>query len=68
MRVADKARVRPIGGKMDKTLKDMTDLELAKLQGNMYQQLMMTQQNLIALNQEIDRRTPKEKPDNPIGA
>ena len=40
-------------------LKKMSDLELAKLQGNQYQQLMMTQQNLIAINQELQSRTPK---------
>jgi hypothetical protein len=37
----------------------MTDLELAKLQGSLYQQLMQTQGNLIAINQELDKRTPK---------
>ena len=44
---------------MDKQLKDYTDLELAKLQGQLYQQFMQTQGNLIAINQEIERRIPK---------
>ena len=44
---------------MNKELKDFTDLELAKLQGQMYQELMRVQGNLIAINQEIEKRTPK---------
>ena len=41
--------------------KDYTDIELAKLQGNLYQELMRIQGNLIAINQEIDKRTPKKE-------
>jgi hypothetical protein len=41
-------------------IKTLSDLELAKLQGSLYQQLMQTQGNLIAINQELEKRTPKE--------
>ena len=49
---------------MNKELKDFTDLELAKLQGQLYQNLMQIQGNLLAVNQEIERRTPKEDDKN----
>ena len=41
-------------------LKTFSDLELAKMQGNMYQQLMQVQGNLIIINQEIDKRLKPE--------
>ena len=44
---------------MEKQLKDFTDLELAKAQGQLYQQFIQIQGNLIAVNQEITRREPK---------
>ena len=44
----------------------MTDLELAKLQGQMYQELMRVQGNLIAINQELEKRTPKAEVISPI--
>jgi hypothetical protein len=40
-------------------LKTATDLELAELQGNLYQQFMQIQGNLIAINNEIRLRKPK---------
>ena len=49
---------------MNKELKDFTDLELAKLLGQLYQELMRVQGNLIAVNQEIEKRTPKEVKDS----
>jgi len=42
-----------------KPLDKYTDLELAKLQGQLYQQFMQIQGNLIAVNGEIEKRTPK---------
>lgn len=36
----------------------ISDLELAKLQGQTYQELMRVQNNLLVVNQEIERRTP----------
>lgn len=41
----------------------MTDLELAKLQSEQYQLFMQTQRNLMAINQELDKRTPKKEND-----
>ena len=38
----------------------MTDLELAKVQGQVYQQLMQAQQNLQIISREIEKRTLKE--------
>ena len=45
-----------------KDVKDFTDLELGELQGNLYQDLMRVQTNLMAISQEIQRRKslPKE--------
>ena len=42
----------------------MSDLELAKLQGQLYQDLMRVQQNLMTVNQELEKRTPKDEPKN----
>jgi hypothetical protein len=39
-----------------KQIKDLSDLELAEASGQLYQQLMMAQQNLIAINEEIKKR------------
>ncbi len=39
-----------------KQLNEWTDLELARMQGSMYQDLMRVQQNLIAINGEIEKR------------
>ena len=36
-----------------------TDIELAEIQGENYKQLMLVQQNLIAINQEIAKRKVK---------
>ena len=33
-----------------------TDIELAEIQGENYKQLMLVQQNLIAINQELAKR------------
>lgn len=43
---------------MEKQLKDFTDLELGKAQGQLYQEFIRIQGNLIAVNQEITRREP----------
>lgn len=40
----------------EKKINEFTDLELAQAQGNLYQQLMQIQGNLIAINEEIKRR------------
>jgi hypothetical protein len=37
----------------------ISDLELAKIQGQLYQDFMRVQGNLVAVNQEIEKRTPK---------
>lgn len=42
-------------------LKDMTDLELAQAQGQLYPQLMQVQQNLIAINKELENRAKLKK-------
>lgn len=42
-----------------KPLEKFTDLELAKASGQLYTQLMQIQSNLIMVNQEIEKRTPK---------
>jgi len=47
---------------MNPDISKMTDLELAKIQGQVYQQLMQAQQNLLILNQELEKRTPKKEP------
>jgi hypothetical protein len=44
-----------------KQIKDLSDLELAEASGQLYQQLMMVQQNLIAINEEIKKRKEKIK-------
>lgn len=36
-----------------------TDLELAEMQGQLYNQLIQVQNNLLAINQEIKARKPK---------
>jgi hypothetical protein len=41
---------------MNTDINKMTDLELAKIQGNLYQQFMQIQGNLIAISQEIEKR------------
>ncbi len=46
---------------MNKQIKEMTDLELAKALGNLYQQFMQIQQNLVAINQELEKRSPKKE-------
>lgn len=38
-------------------IQKLTDLELAKLQGQTYQEFMRVQQNLIIINQEIEKRS-----------
>jgi hypothetical protein len=43
-------------------LSKMTDLEIAELSGQLYQQFMQTQGNLIAVNSEIKRRKDLVKP------
>lgn len=43
-------------------LSKMTDLELAQAQGKLYQQLMQVQSNLIAINQEIEKREKAVQP------
>lgn len=46
-----------------KPLSEYTDIELAEIQGQSYQQLIQTQGNLVAINQEIQKRKkPAEKP------
>ena len=44
---------------MNKELKDYTDIELAKAQGAQYQEMLRVQNNLLMINAEIERRTPK---------
>ena len=39
-----------------KTLRQYTDLELCKAQGQLYQQLLLVQSNMTAINAEIARR------------
>jgi hypothetical protein len=41
---------------MDKTIQEMTDLELALLLDQQYQTLMQTQNNLMIINQELEKR------------
>jgi hypothetical protein len=43
-----------------KQIKDLTDLELAEAQGNLYTQFMQIQGNLIGINQEIQKRKSSE--------
>lgn len=40
-------------------LKKMSDLDLAKVQGQMYQEMLRIQGNLLAINNEINSRTPQ---------
>lgn len=49
----------------NKPLESFSDLELAKIQGQLYQQLMQIQGNLLAVNQEIDKREKAIKDTNP---
>lgn len=42
----------------NKPITEYSDLELAKVQSQVYQDLMRVQQNLIAINGEIERRVP----------
>ena len=45
-----------------KQLSEYTDLELAEIASSQYQEFMRVQQNLIAINQEIQKRkAPKGK-------
>ncbi len=37
----------------------LSDLELAKIQGKVYQDLIQAQGNLAAINIELEKRTPK---------
>lgn len=46
----------------NKSLNEYTDLELAEISGQVYQQLMSVQQNLIAINGEIQNRKSDIKP------
>jgi len=46
---------------MNQDIKKMTDLELAEIQGQVYQQLMQAQGNLQIINAEVQRRKPKPK-------
>ena len=39
-----------------KQVSEFTDIELAELNGNLHQELMRVQTNLMAINQEIQRR------------
>ena len=48
---------------MNQDITKMSDLELAKLQGQVYQQLMQAQSNLMVINKEIEKRTPKKPVD-----
>lgn len=41
---------------MNQDIKTITDLELAKIQGQIYGQLMQAQSNLLIINQELERR------------
>ena len=41
---------------MNKPLSEFSELELLKVQREVYSSLMQTQQNLLAINQEIERR------------
>ena len=45
----------------NKPIEKFTDLELAKLSGQLYQQLMQVQNNLMVVSREIEKRTPVEK-------
>lgn len=45
---------------MNTDITKSTDLELAQMQGTIYQQLMQAQQNLLILNQELEKRSKKE--------
>ena len=40
-------------------LKTASDLDLAKAQGAQYQEMLRVQNNLLMINVEIERRTPK---------
>lgn len=45
---------------MDKIdLSTVSDLELAKINGNLYQTLMQIQNSLVMVAAEIEKRTPK---------
>jgi hypothetical protein len=44
----------------------LLDIELAKLQGQVYQELMRVQNNLISVNQEIEKRMPKVTQSEPV--
>lgn len=47
---------------MNVDIKKMTDLELAEIQGKVYQDLMVAQQNLQAISAEIQLRKEAVKP------
>lgn len=54
---------------MEKKLTDFTDLELATVVSQLYQQLITAQNNLMAVDGEIERRSkasscPKEEQGN----
>jgi hypothetical protein len=42
---------------MEKQLSSFTDLELASVVGQLYQQLITVQNNLMAVNDEVERRS-----------
>ena len=44
----------------NKQICEMTDLELAEVQGQQYQLLMQVQNNLLAVNNEIVKRKAKD--------
>ena len=46
-----------------KPIKDYTDLELAKILNEAYAQLQVAQGNIMAANQEIQRRETEKKVD-----
>ena len=46
-------------------LNKLSDLELAQVQGQQYQQMLQTQGNLFAINEEIKRRANKGAKDVP---
>lgn len=40
-------------------LSKMSDLQLARVQGQLYNQFMQVKDSIIAINQELEKRTPK---------
>lgn len=44
---------------MNTELKSMTDLELARVQGQLYQEFIRLQGNLLSINKELQERVSK---------